>query len=108
MSDHQPPSVQLLCLDGDGIGPEITQATIHIITAAAARCGFDVDIRHADIGFTALQQSGTTFPDNVLEMARSCDGIILGLVVSLQSHSQYYRSIVCAGICSYLHLFSSA
>ena len=85
MSDHQPPSVQLLCLDGDGIGPEITQATIHIITAAAARCGFDVDIRHADIGLTALQQSGTTFPDNVLEMARSCDGIILGPV----SHNDY-------------------
>ena len=77
--------MQLLVLEGDGIGPEITAATLQVVRAAAARFGFDVAFTPAAIGFAAIEAHGTTFPGSVLEAARAADGVILGPV----SHNDY-------------------
>ena len=83
MADPTP--IRLLVLEGDGIGPEISRATVACVTAAAARLAIPVTFSHATIGFDALRQSGTTFPDAVLAAAREADGVILGPV----SHNDY-------------------
>ena len=77
--------MDLLVLEGDGIGPEITAATLDVLRAAATRFHFDLHISHATIGLAALETVGTTFPDGVLEAARKADGVILGPV----SHNDY-------------------
>lgn len=77
--------MDLLVLEGDGIGPEITRATLEVMRAVAAKFGFEVNFPTAQIGFKALEQQGTTFPDAVLEAARTADGVILGPV----SHNEY-------------------
>jgi 3-isopropylmalate dehydrogenase len=77
--------VHLLVLEGDGIGPEITMATRRVLDAVAAAHGLDLAYESGDIGFTALEKTGTTFPDAVYERARAVDGIILGPV----SHNDY-------------------
>ena len=79
------PPIRLWVLVGDGIGPEISRATVAVVAAAAKRLGLPVHCTHATIGFDALQQSGTTFPDAVLAAARDADGVILGPV----SHNEY-------------------
>ena len=76
---------RFLVLEGDGIGPEISAATVDVLRAAAQRFGFSVDFKHLDIGFAALKASGTTFPADVLTAARAADGVILGPV----SHADY-------------------
>lgn len=78
-------ALHLLALPGDGIGPEIMQATLHVLDAAAARHGLSIAVDHAEIGFPALRASGTTIPDAVIEQAKSVDGVILGPV----SHNAY-------------------
>ncbi|WP_435259362.1 isocitrate/isopropylmalate dehydrogenase family protein [Thioclava sp. FR2] len=77
--------MDVLVLEGDGIGPEITAATVAVITAAAAR--FDVPLRlsHAEIGFAALARHGTTLPPEVIAAAKAAAGVILGPV----SHNAY-------------------
>jgi 3-isopropylmalate dehydrogenase len=77
--------MNLLVLPGDGIGPEITQATLGVLDEANRM--FDLRLRFdsADIGFAALERTGTTFPDEVLERARRSDGILLGPI----SHMDY-------------------
>jgi 3-isopropylmalate dehydrogenase len=77
--------IDILILEGDGIGPEITKATLTVLEAAArtARLSFRFD--HAEIGFKALRNSGSTIPDQVLAQARAATGIILGPV----SHNEY-------------------
>jgi len=77
--------IRLLVLEGDGIGPEICAATVAVLEAAAGVFGTRFGFEHADIGFAALKRSGTTFPDAVLEAAKSADGVILGPV----SHNEY-------------------
>lgn len=77
--------LQLLVLEGDGIGPEITAATLHVLRAAAKTFGLRLAIEHADIGWAAHRATGTTFPDAVFEKGKAADGIILGPV----SHNEY-------------------
>lgn len=77
--------IDILVLEGDGIGPEITAATLTVLDAAAQASGLSFRWSYADIGFKALRDCGLTMPDAVLEQARSASGIILGPV----SHNEY-------------------
>lgn len=78
-------TVRLLCLPGDGIGPEIVEATRTVVQAACKKAGIAVEFKQAEIGFTALEKTGTTIPDSVIARARVVDGVILGPV----SHNAY-------------------
>jgi isocitrate/isopropylmalate dehydrogenase len=77
--------MRLLVLPGDGIGPEITSATLAVLSAADRRFGLKLAFETRDIGFAALEKHGTTLPDGVLERAREVDGILLGPI----SHLDY-------------------
>ena len=70
--------VQILCLDGDGIGPEITAATRRVLQAVDDCFDLNLTFTSEDIGFVSLAASGTTFPDKVLDAAKAADGIVLG------------------------------
>ncbi len=78
-------ALKLLVLEGDGIGPEITRATVEVLSAADKLFGLDIRFEHAVIGFDALKAEGTTFPPRTLELAKACDGVVLGPV----SHNEY-------------------
>ncbi|MCL7466004.1 isocitrate/isopropylmalate dehydrogenase family protein [Phaeovulum sp. NW3] len=77
--------IRLLVLPGDGIGPEITDATETVLRAVADRFGLALQVDRAEIGFAALAASGTTIPEPVIAAARAADGVILGPV----SHNAY-------------------
>jgi 3-isopropylmalate dehydrogenase len=77
--------VDILVLEGDGIGPEITAATLTVLEAAVSASRLSFRFSYADIGFKALRSSGSTMPDAVLEQARAATGIMLGPV----SHNEY-------------------
>jgi isocitrate/isopropylmalate dehydrogenase len=75
----------LLVMEGDGIGPEITAATLAVLRAADRRFGLQLSFATAAVGFPALRECGTTFPQAAHEAARAADGVILGPV----SHNDY-------------------
>lgn len=77
--------IDLLVLPGDGIGPEISEATVRVLQETARI--FDLTLRFdtMDIGFASLDKHGTTFTDAVFEAAKKADGVILGPV----SHFDY-------------------
>src|SRR4051812_7728695 len=70
--------MHLLVLAGDGIGPEITAATLNVLTAAAKRFHLDLKIEEDIVGHESLQTHGTTVRPELLEKAQSADGLILG------------------------------
>ena len=72
--------MRLLILPGDGIGPEIMAATVTALDALNGRFGLKLDLRERTIGLAAHAAGGSTFPDSVLEEARSAEGVILGPV----------------------------
>ena len=78
-------TLTLLALTGDGIGPEITPATVAVLEAASERFGLGLAVETTDIGLATLASEGTTLPQRVLDRIREVDGVILGPV----SHYDY-------------------
>lgn len=80
--------MRILTLPGDGIGPEITAATLavlnHVNRVNHSR-NLDLQIEEDTIGLAALAAEDTTLPDRVLSRVPEVDGVILGPV----SHYDY-------------------
>jgi 3-isopropylmalate dehydrogenase len=76
--------VKILVLAGDGIGPEITTATLGVLDRANDKFKLGLEWQHEEIGLSALKRCGSTLPDAVMEAARNAPGIILGPVDHLQ------------------------
>jgi 3-isopropylmalate dehydrogenase len=70
--------MQILVLPGDGIGPEITAATRQVLEAASKRFALGLDLIEDVVGHESLRKHGTTIRPEVLDKARTADGIILG------------------------------
>lgn len=77
--------MKLLVLPGDGIGPEITMATLAVLAATSDALHLGLTFEMMDIGFASLAVEGSTCPDKVLARVPQVDGVILGPV----SHSDY-------------------
>ncbi len=58
--------MQIVLIEGDGIGPEVTQAACRVIAAA----GVKVDWVKAPAGIPAAEQYGEPLPEETLEMIR--------------------------------------
>lgn len=76
--------VKILVLPGDGIGPEITEATLAVLDRANARFKLGLEWQREEIGLPALAKLGSTLPAEVMEAAHAAPGIILGPVDHLQ------------------------
>jgi 3-isopropylmalate dehydrogenase len=63
---------------GDGIGPEITAATIDVLQAAAARTGLAIELQRCLVGLKAYEKYKTTLPEETLAVLRECPAWILG------------------------------
>lgn len=72
--------MRILVLPGDGIGPEITTATLDVLRAADDALNLDLTFEVMDIGLASLKESGSTCPDAVLKRVPEVDGVILGPV----------------------------
>ncbi|ADZ68975.1 isocitrate/isopropylmalate dehydrogenase family protein [Polymorphum gilvum] len=77
--------MDLLVLPGDGIGPEITDATVRVLRTADTRFRLGLSLSEDRIGLAALKAEGTTLPERVRERALAADGVVLGPV----SHNEY-------------------
>ena len=77
--------LDLLVLEGDGIGPEIMAATVGVLRAADARFSLGLTFQTDEVGWPAHRASGTTFPDAIEARAKAAAGVLLGPV----SHNDY-------------------
>ena len=77
--------MRLLALPGDGIGPEITAATLQVLAAADGAMGLGLQVETTDVGLKALAEQGSTLPEGVMAKIAAADGVILGPV----SHLDY-------------------
>jgi 3-isopropylmalate dehydrogenase len=77
--------IRIVVMEGDGIGPEITAATMGVLRAADRLFKLGFDFSPVTIGLESLRREGTTLTDAAAEAARAADGVILGPV----SHNVY-------------------
>jgi len=77
--------MRILMLPGDGIGPEIAEATAAVLEQLRTSSSLDLTLDRRDIGLASLAASGTTLPQDVIDAIHDVDGVILGPV----SHYDY-------------------
>ena len=77
--------MRLIVLPCDGIGPEIVGASADVLRSADDAFSLGLSFDYDDVGFASLEKHGTTLREEVLERARTYDGVILGT----QSHADY-------------------
>jgi 3-isopropylmalate dehydrogenase len=58
--------MKILVLPGDGIGPEITDATLTVLDAASKKFSLGLKYDTQQVGLAALKSHGTTMPDGLL------------------------------------------
>jgi len=67
-------------LRGDGIGPEVVEEALNVLTRVGAVFGCTFEFREGLAGGAALDQVGRPLPDETLALCRSSDAVLLGAV----------------------------
>ncbi|MFC7737618.1 isocitrate/isopropylmalate dehydrogenase family protein [Roseomonas sp. GCM10028921] len=80
--------MRILVLPGDGVGPEITAATLAVLDAARARFSLSFDLQHDMVGRESQRLHGSTARSELLIRAREADGVILGPADILESDDE--------------------
>ena len=68
--------MKICVLPGDGIGPEITAQAVRVLNAL----GLKFETEEALIGGSAVDATGTPYPDATQKLAREADALLVGAV----------------------------
>ena len=71
---------EIATIPGDGIGPEVVEATLPLFESVAASHGVDVAFERFDWGSDRYVEQGAMMPDDALETLEGYDSILLGAV----------------------------
>jgi 3-isopropylmalate dehydrogenase len=73
-------SYSITLLPGDGIGPEITEATREVLSALTKKCGFEIELKEALIGGAAIDAVNDPFPQESLDQCLASDSVLLACI----------------------------
>lgn len=71
---------RIVALPGEGIGPEVVEASLQILHSIARLNNFSVKVDYGAIGETALSTFGKFCPEATIQLCEGSDGIIFGAV----------------------------
>jgi len=67
-------------IEGDGIGPELTKATLAVLDSAQAKFGIKLKIVEAEAGDGTFQKRGVALPEETVEKIKASDACLKGPV----------------------------
>lgn len=73
-------AMKLAVLPGDGIGPEVTDAALRVLTVAADRFGASVEIETYPVGWEGYRVAGAPLPPETERGVGEVDAVFLGAV----------------------------
>jgi len=73
-------SYTVTLLPGDGIGPEITEATRKVVAAICKKSGFQIELKEALIGGAAIDAAHDPFPQESLNQCLGSDSVLLACI----------------------------
>jgi 3-isopropylmalate dehydrogenase len=70
----------IVVIEGDGIGPEVTRQTVKVLNAIAECFNHEFHYRYCLMGAVAIDKTGNPLPDETIELALESDGILFGAI----------------------------
>jgi 3-isopropylmalate dehydrogenase len=70
----------IVVIEGDGIGPEVTRQAIKVINSVIEQGGHEFTYRYCLMGADAIDKTGTPLPDETIEAALNSDAILFGAI----------------------------
>ncbi len=70
----------IIIIEGDGIGPEVTQQSVKVLDAIAQKFGHQFNYDYALLGADAIDKTGEAFPAQTLEKCMQSDAILFGAI----------------------------
>ncbi len=71
---------KIALMRGDGIGPELTDATLKVLDAVQDKYGVKLSIVEAEAGDACLKKRGAALPDDTVQTIKSADACLKGPV----------------------------
>ncbi|MCT7969936.1 3-isopropylmalate dehydrogenase [Laspinema sp. D1] len=89
---------RVVALPGEGIGPEVVDASVKILQHLAKLEGFSLTIDYALIGQPAFNEFGNFFPTQTAQVCEGADGILFGAVtkggiLELRQHFNFFINL---------------
>jgi 3-isopropylmalate dehydrogenase len=70
----------IVVIEGDGIGPEVTRQAIKVLNAIADQGGHEFSYKYCLMGADAIDKTGNPLPDETIEAALNSDAILFGAI----------------------------
>lgn len=77
---HQIMKFKIAVLPGDGIGPEISEQGVAVMSAVCARYGHEVEYKYALCGADAIDKVGDPFPEETFAICKESDAVLFSAV----------------------------
>jgi 3-isopropylmalate dehydrogenase len=71
---------RITLLPGDGIGPEVIEASVQVLQAVAEKYEHSFEFQEYACGGCAIDQFGNPLPEETLEACKAADAVLLGAV----------------------------
>lgn len=98
MGSLSQPSYRIVAIPGEGIGPEVVEASLTILQHIAKLEGFTLQVDYGWLGAAALEQFGSYFPQATAELCDGSDGIVFGAtsvggLLELRKHFDFFCNL---------------
>jgi len=70
----------IVVIEGDGIGPEVTRQAIKVLNSVAEQGGHEFTYTYCLMGADAIDKTGSPLPDETIEAALNSDAILFGAI----------------------------
>ena len=79
-TDNGPRVLEVAVVPGDGVGPEVVEATLPLLAAAASATGTEIKFAHLDWGGERYLRTGEAMPPDAVDAIRAFDSVLFGAV----------------------------
>ncbi|MCH5249223.1 MAG: 3-isopropylmalate dehydrogenase [Lachnospiraceae bacterium] len=83
--------LNITCIPGDGIGPEIVTEVKKVLDAVAAKFGHTMKYTDILMGGASIDAHGVPLTDEAIEQAKSADAVLMGSIGGDTTTSPWYK-----------------
>jgi len=71
---------EIAVLKGDGIGPEVVDQALKVLSVVAQQANIEFDFKLGLIGGTAIEKTGQALPTATIDLCKAADAVLLGAI----------------------------